>query len=252
VGCCEGIFILRPPNSLALAQVLVHSKDELEMNLVGYLLKQHGYVVHATRNLQAAIDTVRSSAIDLAIVDGGRSRPDGEVACRMLRKAEPDLRLILISEQKDDEAVVAGLENADCYIAKPLSPRQFLANVEAILRMARPSRSNARAQDSLMVGLVTLSLANRNVRINDKAIMVTPREFSLLLALMENANRVLSREQLISIAWGDNFAVVSKTVDVYVQRLRQKLDPYGGPFIMSARGFGYQFRGGEPAISRAG
>ena len=70
---------------------------------------------------------------------------------------------------------------------------------------------------------------------------------------MENANRVLSREQLITIAWGENFAVVSKTIDVYVQRLRLKLDPHGGPFIVSARGFGYQFRGGgEAAINRAG
>jgi DNA-binding response OmpR family regulator len=114
------------------------------------------------------------------------------------------------------------------------------------------SAGRTQDQSSLVVGEVTLSLANRNARINDIAITVTPREFSLLQALMENANRVLSREQLISIAWGENYAVVSKTVDVYVQRLRQKLDPHGGPFIVSARGFGYQFRGGEKAISRAG
>jgi DNA-binding response OmpR family regulator len=198
------------------------------------------------------LDTVQSFAIDLAIVDGGKSRPDGEAACRMLRKAEPGLRLILMSELKDDEAVVAGLETADCYIAKPLSPRQLLANVDAIMRRPRSGGSSARDQDTLVVGLVTLSLAARNVRINDTPIMVTPREFSLLQALMENANRVLSREQLITIAWGENYAVVSKTIDVYVQRLRLKLDPHGGPFILAARGFGYQFRGGEPAINKAG
>jgi DNA-binding response OmpR family regulator len=236
----------------AMGEILVHSKDELELNMLGYLLKQQGHVVRPARSLQAAVDAVRSSAVHLALVDGGRSRPDGETACRTLRRVKSCLPVILISELKDDDAVVGGLENADCYIGKPLSPRLLLANVDAMLRRIRAERNGSRNRDFLVVGAVSLSMADRIVRINETAITVTPREFSLLQALMENPNRVLSREQLLSIAWGENFAVVSKTVDVYVQRLRQKLDPHGGPFIHSSRGFGYRFRSEEATITRAG
>jgi DNA-binding response OmpR family regulator len=241
---------LSPLDSNALGEILVHSKDELELNVFGFLLKQQGHVVRPVRSLQAAVDSVRSSVVDLAIVDGGRSRPDGEAACRTLRAAEPGLGLILISELQDDDAIVAGLEHADCYIHKPASPRLLLANVDAMLRRVRAGRGQARHKDALVVGVVTLSLADRMVSIDGYSITLTPREFSLLQALMENANRVLSREQLISIAWGETYAVVSKTVDVYVQRLRQKLDSHGGPFIHSSRGFGYRFRCGEPDATR--
>jgi DNA-binding response OmpR family regulator/outer membrane biosynthesis protein TonB len=239
---------LRPGDSWAVGEILVYSKDQLELTMFDYLLKQHGQVVRLVRNLEAAVDAVKSSVVDLAMVDGGRSRADGEAACRMLRRVEPDLPIILLSEISDDDATVAGLEYADRYIVKPTSPRQLLANVDTMLRRLRASRSNGQHQDSLVVGAVTLSLAGCNVWINGRSITVTPREFSLLQALMENANRVLSREQLISIAWGENYAVVSKTVDVYVQRLRQKLDSHGGPYIQSSRGFGYRFRGGVAGL----
>jgi DNA-binding response OmpR family regulator len=150
---------------------------------------------------------------------------------------------MIVSERREEDQIVQGLmEAADDYVTKPFSPRQFLARVRALLRRSGHDDDRSRG-DNLAIDEIDLDLPRRRATVNGTALHLTPRELSLLHALVTNHNRVLSREQLIEQAWGGEIHAGSKEVDAYVLRLRKKMQRSLRPgfYIRSWRGFGYSF-----------
>jgi len=150
---------------------------------------------------------------------------------------------MIVSSRDREEDVVRGLLFADDYVRKPVWPREFLARVKALLRRGGYAPGPNPEQQNLAIGEIELELNHMHAVVNGENVRLTPREFSLLYALMENSNRVLNREQLIERAWGNEFPGVTKTVDVCILRLRKKLQRHlvTRRHIQTTRGFGYKF-----------
>jgi DNA-binding response OmpR family regulator len=221
---------------------LVLDKDPLQLELLCFLLKQEGHEVHATPEPDILFDILRSKAVDLVLVETALPSYDGEKLCSQVRHLSSHVAFMIVSERDREEQIVRGLLCADEYITKPFSPRQLLARVNALLRRASLNRS-AKQDANLKMGEISLSLQHMNAAVNGQPVELTAREFSLLYALMENPNRVLSREQLMHLAWGDGYVGVPRAVDVCILRLRKKFRPLlrNGDYIHTERGFGYKF-----------
>ena len=226
-----------------MATVLVLDKDALHLGLLTFLLNQDGHKVHATTSADMAFDILRSQTIELVVVETALPRHDGHRICQWIRQQYRVLPLMIVSERNEEDQIVQGLmEAADDYVTKPFSPHQFLARVRALLRRSG-HHGDGGGGDNLAVDEINLDLRQRRATVNGARLHLTPRELSLLHALVANHNRVLSRDQLIEQAWGDQIPAASKAVDVYVLRLRKKMRSSLRPgfYIRSWRGFGYSF-----------
>ena len=227
-----------------LATLLALDSDPLQLDLLAYLLRRERHQVHTTTEPDAAFEMLQRDAVDLILIETALPRHDGYRLCHQIRQLHPVIPLMILSERSDEEQIVRGLlAGADDYVVKPYSPRILLARVQALLRRPAAERGQSGRGVQVSIGEVTLNLQRMLAVANGRTVALTPRELSLLHALMSNANRVLSRDQLIRLAWGDPFAGGPKSVDVCIQRIRQKLEPHllGGPHIRAVRGFGYTF-----------
>ena len=163
---------------------------------------------------------------------------------------KPHVPLVVVSECRDEDYIVRSLlAFADEYVIKPYSPRQLLARVHALLRRTGATHANRNADGSIVIGDLSLDMHQMQVTVGSTRVALTPREISLLSALMMNPNRVLARSQLVRLAWGDDFEGCQKTVDVCIQRLRKKIQPHlvGVDYIEAVRGFGYKLQRPEPS-----
>jgi DNA-binding response OmpR family regulator len=227
-----------------VAAIIALDKDLLQLELVAFLLKQEGHQVHATAEPETALDVMRSKFVDLVTLEVILQRHDGFKVCQQIRTFNPQTPLMIVSQAADEDHLVQGLLVADDYVVKPFSPRVFLARVHALLRRGSLDRTNSRwLKENVETGEISLNLQQMHALVNGRRISLTPRELCLLHALMLNPGRVLSRDQLMHLAWGDNFVGTSKTVDVYIQRLRYKMAPYLTDHdpIQALRGLGYKF-----------
>ena len=227
-----------------MATILAVDNDPLQLDLLSHLLRGQGYKVHATAEPDHAFDVMQSQLIDLIILETVMPRHDGMRVCQQMRQLNPFAPLMILSERHDEEQIVRGLTAAaDAYLIKSVSPRQLLAQVAALLRRGSLGRTGQWGDDNLSIGEMTLNLQQALVVVNGKRVRLTQTELSLLRTLMENAGRVLSRDQLMEMAWGDGYARGQKMVDVYIRNLRMKIVPHlkGGAYIEALRGFGYKF-----------
>ena len=227
-----------------MATLLALDRDPLQLDLLAYLLRRERHHVHTTTEPEAAFEMLQRDVVDLIVLETALPRHDGYRLCHQIRQLHPVIPLMILSERSEEEAIVRGLlAGADDYVVKPFSPRILLARVQALLRRPAAERGQSGRGVQLSIGEVTLNLQRMLAIANGRTVALTPRELSLLHALMSNANRVLSRDQLIRLAWGDPFAGGPKSVDVCIQRIRQKLEPHliNGPHIRAVRGFGYTF-----------
>ena len=227
-----------------MAAIIALDKDLLQLELVTFLLKQEGHQVHATPEPETALDVMRSKFIDLVTLEVVLQRHDGFKICQQIRTFNPHIPLMIVSQAGDEDHQVRGLLVADDYVVKPFSPRVFLARVHALLRRGSIDRTNSRRlNENVVTGEISLNLQQMHAVVNGHRVALTPRELTLLHTLMLNPGRVLTRDQLMHLAWGDNFVGTSKTVDVYIQRLRYKMAPWltNSDPIEALRGFGYRF-----------
>jgi DNA-binding response OmpR family regulator len=227
-----------------MATVLALDKDPLHLELLSVLLKQEGHRVYATPEPETALGLVQSQVIDLVILEPVLLRHDGFRICDQIRQLNPYMPVMIVSERQEEDHIVRGLQTAaDDYVTKPFSPRQFLARVQALLRRANLNRAGRWVDENLSIGEIALNLHQMHALVNGRRVALTQRELSLLHAMMENTGRVLSREELMRLAWGEDHVSAPKNVDVYVQRLRKRLQPHlsGGDYIHALRGFGYKF-----------
>jgi DNA-binding response OmpR family regulator len=232
-----------------MATILALDKDALQLNLLGFLLREQGHKVYGTPEPDTALDLLESQVIDLVIVEIALQRHDGLRVCQQIRQLNPYLPLMILSERQDEEHIVQGLMlAADDYVTKPFAPRALLARVHALLRRATLSRDGRWMEDNISIGEISLNLQQMHAVVNGHPVRLTPREFTLLHCLMQNAGRVLSRDQLMRLSWGEHFVGTAKSIDVNVQRLRTKISPHltNGFCIQALRGFGYKFASAQP------
>jgi DNA-binding response OmpR family regulator len=221
--------------------VLVIEDEPDIRDLLAFHLEREGYTVTKCGDGAEGLRLARSAPPDLILLDLMLPTMDGLEVCRRLRQdsATRAIPLVMLTARGHEVDRVLGLElGADDYVVKPFSPRELVARVRAVLRRSRPA---ATGSTPLTVGPLRIDAAAHTVSVDGVAVNLTRREFDLLRALVEAEGRVLSREFLLDHVWGYTAAgeIESRTVDVHVRRLRQKLGP-AGQLIGTVTGVGYR------------
>jgi DNA-binding response OmpR family regulator len=245
-------------NTAKLATILVVDDEEPLRETVAYNLKREGYGVELASDGNEALSIARSTRPDLVILDIMLPYTDGYQVCRTLR-AESSVPILLLSARSEEFDRVLGLElGADDYLTKPFAMRELLARVRAMLRRAQmvsgdpsisknglraPAGNDTAAKGTIKSGDVTIDLARREATLNGDSLFLKPKEFDLLTYLVRHPGIVLSRDALLREVWGYDFPIDTRTVDVHVRGLRQKLerDPSHPERIETVRGYGYRF-----------
>jgi len=223
-------------------RILVVDDEPSILELVRFALERDGFEVVTAADGEVALREFRNRPADLVILDLMLPGKDGFEVFRELRK-ESQVPVIMLTARGGEADKVLGLEiGADDYMTKPFSPRELVARVKAVLRRMEP-REPAENQ-ILRVGEITLDPLRHRVTVGDREVQLAPREFELLRMLMANRGVVLSRETLLEKVWGYDYVGDTRTVDVHVVRLRQKLepDPSRPTYIETVRGVGYRMR----------
>src|SRR6266850_2006239 len=239
-----------PTLSLTPTRVLVVDDEPDITGLVAYHLAKTGYRVITAANGREALDLARSDHPDLIVLDVMLPGLSGfEVLAELRRRAETkDVGVILLTAKKDEPDRIKGLSlGADDFLAKPFSPQELVLRVAAVLRrLAAPAVA---AGGLVTAGPIALDRSAHRVTVDSAEIELTATEFKLLRTLIEREGRVQSRAQLLETVWQAHPDIQTRTVDMHVQRLRQKLGK-AGDSIETVRGAGYRFR--RPLPERPG
>jgi len=224
--------------------LIVEDDPDIALSLRLKLERDGGYrvdtAVDGADGLRAALDTPP----DLVLLDVNLPGMDGFEICRRMRKdpATAAVPIIMLTARIDETDRVAGLEfGADDYITKPFSPKEALARVRAVLR--RSGRADDVVETLADVPL-RIDVAERVARVGNRDLGLTRKEFDLLAELLRQRGRVLTRERLLETVWGYDFPGETRTVDVHVRRLRQKLGEPVDERIETVVGVGYRYRSG--------
>ncbi|MCZ7540830.1 MAG: response regulator transcription factor [Anaerolineae bacterium] len=225
-----------------MKKILLVEDDDTLRKTLAYNLSQEGYKVFQSADGAEALDLARDHVPDLIVLDVMLPSLDGLSVCRILRN-ESDVPIVMLTARGSEVDRIVGLEiGADDYIVKPFSLGEFLARVRAILRRAPSARAVA---DRLESGDLMLDLIARKATRGGKELRMTHKEFDLLATLMRNTGAVLSRDLLLDRVWGYDHSGQTKTVDVHVRWLREKIEdePSHPRRIVTVRGVGYRFEG---------
>lgn len=207
---------------MATETVLVVDDEAPIRDLARLYLEKEGYQVQIATNGREALEKVKKSLPALVVLDLMMPQIDGWEVCRQLR-ATTNLPILILTARDDDIDKIVGLEmGADDYLTKPFNPRELVARVRAILRRVYPSPTTSTGKIR-QLGDLTIDAASREVVLNGKRIDLRSKEFDLLFTLIDHLNIVLSRDQLLDLVWGYEFYGQTRTVDVHVAHLREKL-----------------------------
>jgi DNA-binding response OmpR family regulator len=233
--------------------LVVEDEPSLQETLV-YNLEKQGYSVEAAGDGRIAIEAARKMIPDMIILDIMLPGLDGFEVCKILRK-EMIVPILMLTARDDEIDRVVGLEvGADDYLTKPFSMRELMARVKAQLRrtgmlreeMAKLKIPEANApQEVLTFNNLVINLTRREVLLNDQVLALKPQEYDLLLFFAQHKGQMLSREFILERVWGWDYIGDSRTVDVHVRWLRQKIekDAAEPARIVTVRGGGYRFEG---------
>jgi DNA-binding response OmpR family regulator len=223
-------------------KILVVDDEATIVEFIRINLEKAGFEVVTAADGETALALATSEHPDLIVLDVMLPRRDGFEVCRELRRIT-STPIIMLTARDDDIDKILGLElGADDYMTKPFNPRELVARIKAILR--RVDRSAKSDGHVIVRGRVQLDLDRHQVTAGGRVVNLTPKEFELLELLMKNPGRVFSREVLLEQLWGYDFFGDSKTVDVHIRRLREKVeeDPSSPTHILTVWGVGYKFR----------
>jgi DNA-binding response OmpR family regulator len=228
---------------VAPSRILVVEDEADVARLIKHTLERHDdLTVETVGSGSAALASVAAAMPDLVVLDLNLPGVDGADVCRTLRArpASATLPIIMLTARADEADRVLGLDlGADDYMTKPFSPRELAARIRAVLRR----RSGPGSAVSLYRGPhLVADFDAVSVAVDGDAVKLTRREFELLKCLVENRNRVLSRDRLLTRVWGYDQSIETRSVDVHVGRLRAKLGT-AGPQIETIVGLGYRFVG---------
>ncbi len=227
------------------AHILVVDDEPSITEFVSYNLKKEGYEVAVASTGDEALGLAKREPFDLVVLDVMLPGIDGYEVCRRLR-AESEIPVLFLSARDTELDKVVGLEiGGDDYLAKPFGVRELQARVKALLRRRHAAgREGGTMSDRIEMAGIVVDDAAHTATADGRPIDLTPREFELLACLMRHAGKVLSRDQLLTEAWGWEYLVETKTVDTHVKRLRDKLEAAGvdPSLVETVRGYGYRFK----------
>lgn len=238
--------------SLKLGRVLLVEDEELIRETVALALSEEGYEVLVAEDGRSVLDlTLKSeenpegniAQFDLIILDLMLPYINGLDLCRLIRHEGNSVPILMLSAKGSETDRVVGLEvGADDYLTKPFGMRELIARCRALLRRHRHAQPSS-DESMLRFQDITLSSQECRVMVRGEEINLSPKEFRILELFMSHPRRVWSREQLIERVWGPDFMGDSKTVDVHIRWLREKLelDPSHPEYLLTVRGFGYRF-----------
>jgi DNA-binding response OmpR family regulator len=222
--------------------ILIADDDPSIRELARMYLEKDGYEVVTAVNGRQALDKIKETSPALLVLDLMMPEMDGWEVTRRLR-ATGDLPILILTARDDDIDKIVGLEmGADDYLTKPFNPRELVARIRAILRRGGTSSSAADSQKTRQLGSVTINPASREVIVAGERVNLRVKEFDLLLTLIGHVNIVLSREQLLNLVWGYEFYGNTRTVDVHIAHLRDKLSA-SDLTIETVWGMGYKLVG---------
>lgn len=224
-------------------RILVVDDDPAGSRMLQFLLGEEGYSVETADSPRAALALLERHTPDLLLLDVGLPQINGFDLYRKLRDLEYDIPVIFVTARGELDDRLQGLRmGADDYIAKPYQPAELIARVEAVLRRYR--KSSALAAPVMRVAGVEINTADLRVTLPDqRTVYLTPTELKVLLQLVQRAGQVVSRDALMASVWGERYDGESNIVDVYIRRLRRKLerDAAHPRIIQATRGLGYRF-----------
>jgi two-component system alkaline phosphatase synthesis response regulator PhoP len=207
-------------------------------------LKMEGYEVEVTGDGAVASRRARETVFDLILLDVMLPGKDGFEICRELRRAGLRMPILMLTARTQEAEKVMGLElGADDYVTKPFSTRELRARIKALLRRAAVPQEPG--MECYCFGNVEVDFGRGELRNNGKAVELTPIEFKLLTLFIRSAGRVLSRDRLLSGAWGADTFASDRIVDNHIANLRRKIepDPANPRYLRNVRGMGYIFEG---------
>jgi DNA-binding response OmpR family regulator len=231
--------------------ILVVEDDLTLLETLEYNLTAEGYEIHTAADGLTALEAARREQPDLIVLDLMLPTLDGFEVCRILRR-EMSVPILMLTARVDEVDRVVGLEmGADDYLTKPFSMRELVARVKALLRRVRLIREElageqARGEpDRLVFGDLEVDLDRRDVLVRGESVRLKPQEYELLVFLARHPGMALSRDLLLERVWGWDYVGGSRTVDVHVRWLREKIeeDPANPERIVTVRGVGYCFEG---------
>jgi two-component system, OmpR family, alkaline phosphatase synthesis response regulator PhoP len=221
-------------------KILVVEDDRATRKALKQLLEPEGFSVEAAENGAAGLALYRSCKPNFVIMDLRMPKIGGQDLCRLIRNESQDVPILILTGSADEVDRVLLLElGADDYVIKPFSPKELLARVRAVLRRVRRSATVER----LYFDDVSIDFAKMEAVRAGEAVALTPQEFKLLKYFSQNAERALSRDQLLSDVWGYNSYPSTRTVDSHILTLRQKLEknPANPAHFLTVHNVGYKF-----------
>lgn len=204
-------------------------------------LKKEGYDVEIVGDGDRACDCALKTAFDLILLDVMLPRKDGFEVCRDLRRARVRTPILMLTAKTQEAEKILGLElGADDYVTKPYSPRELRARIKALLR-----RTADEPPEVFRFGDVEVDFERYEVQRGGRLLDLTPTEFKLLAAFIRQRGRVLTRDQLLDLAWGQGVFVTDRVVDNQIANLRKKIEPKPSKprYLLNVRGVGYRFDG---------
>jgi two-component system phosphate regulon response regulator PhoB len=228
-----------------MKRIFIIEDDKDIVELVRYNLEKDGFQVTSTGDGLAGLAQLKKSAPDLLILDLMLPNLSGLEICREVRRDESLNRLpiLMLTARSEEADRVVGLEvGADDYVTKPFSPRELVARVKALLRRTEPSDE---PQKTIEAGELVIDPSSYRVTRGGRPLTLSTLEFRLLHFLASRPNRVYTRDQLLDAVWGSERFVTPRSVDVYIRRLREKIeaDPENPVHLKTVRGAGYLFEG---------
>ena len=223
--------------------ILVVDDEQRIINLARMYLEQDGYRVTCATNGNAAKSMILQEKPSLVVLDLMLPGMDGLEVCRRVRE-ESDVPIIMLTARGEDIDKIVGLElGADDYLTKPFNPRELVARIRAILRRTERESQQPEVPPPIAIGNLRIDGQRRRVEIDGEAVELRMKEFDLLQVLAENKGVVFSRDRLLNVVWGYDFAGQTRTVDVHVAHLRHKLSGMS-PRIETVWGVGYRLDDG--------
>ena len=225
---------------MAVNKVLIADDDNNISELIKVYFEKDGFQTVVAHDGRQAVELFKSEAPSIVILDVMMPEMDGWQVCREIRRVS-NIPIIMLTAKGETFDKVLGLElGADDYMVKPFDPKELIARVKAVLRRSETKETNT--EKELVFPNLTINLTNYELKINGTIIEVPPKELELLYFLASNPNRVFTREQLLEQVWGFDYFGDSRTVDVHIKRLREKLEGVEGNWsLKTVWGVGYKF-----------
>jgi two-component system, OmpR family, response regulator RegX3 len=231
------------PTELHRQHILIIEDEPGLAESVRYALEAEGFEVTISESGFAGLEAARRDAPDLVLLDLMLPEMSGLDVCRQIRLSS-DVPIIMLTAKDSEADKVTGLElGADDYMTKPFSMRELIARVRAHLRRVAKSGQLAESNEVLRGGSIELDIDAHTARVGGSEVELRPKEFELLESLMRRKNRLAARHTLIDEVWGPSYFGDTKTLDVHIKRLREKLeaDSSKPKHIVTVRGLGYKF-----------